>query len=177
LSFTLAAFAAEVAEHVHRGCQEHLVAAGDCGAPSPGNTTAPDEARSPRPASREAGRAITRLVPAGESVHNELLGGHGDDMIHAGPAGDDPWAGDKPSGQPTSQRDVSWAAPDATSSTQATARTRSAPAPAMTGSRPTSVAAPSAAGLGDDLLSISRRARRGYRVTHCERISHRTPGH
>src|SRR3954447_23706559 len=38
--------------------------------------------------------------------HNELLGGHGNDTITAGDAGDVMWGDYKPSGQPESQRDV-----------------------------------------------------------------------
>ena len=38
--------------------------------------------------------------------HNELLGGHGNDTIIAGVAGDVMWGDYKPSGQPTTQRDV-----------------------------------------------------------------------
>jgi RTX calcium-binding nonapeptide repeat (4 copies) len=37
--------------------------------------------------------------------HNELLGGHGDDVIHAGGAGDVLWGDYKPSGQPETQID------------------------------------------------------------------------
>jgi Ca2+-binding RTX toxin-like protein len=44
------------------------------------------------------------LVPPGIG-HNELLGGHGNDTIHAGPAGDVIWGDYKPSGQPTTQSD------------------------------------------------------------------------
>jgi Ca2+-binding RTX toxin-like protein len=38
-------------------------------------------------------------------AHNELLGGHGDDVIHAGGAGDVLWGDYKPSGQPETQID------------------------------------------------------------------------
>ncbi len=38
--------------------------------------------------------------------HNRLYGGHGDDVILAGNAGDVLWGDFKPSGQPTSQRDA-----------------------------------------------------------------------
>jgi hypothetical protein len=38
--------------------------------------------------------------------HNELLGGHGNDTIVAGDAGDVMWGDYKPSGQPGTQRDV-----------------------------------------------------------------------
>jgi hypothetical protein len=37
--------------------------------------------------------------------HNELLGGHGNDVLYAGNAGDVLWGDYKPSGQPTSQVD------------------------------------------------------------------------
>ncbi|HMJ34290.1 MAG TPA: hypothetical protein VK501_10250 [Baekduia sp.] len=39
-------------------------------------------------------------------LHNELLGGHGNDTIYAGNAGDVIWGDYKPSGQPTTQQDV-----------------------------------------------------------------------
>jgi Ca2+-binding RTX toxin-like protein len=39
-------------------------------------------------------------------LHNELLGGHGNDNIYAGDAGDVIWGDYKPSGQPTTQSDV-----------------------------------------------------------------------
>lgn len=45
------------------------------------------------------------LVPTAIG-HNELLGGHGSDTIHAGPAGDVIWGDYKPDGQPTTQVDV-----------------------------------------------------------------------
>jgi hypothetical protein len=38
--------------------------------------------------------------------HNELLGGHGDDTITAGDIGDVIWGDYKPSGQPTTQKDI-----------------------------------------------------------------------
>lgn len=39
-------------------------------------------------------------------LHNELLGGHGNDSVYAGNAGDVIWGDYKPSGQPTTQNDV-----------------------------------------------------------------------
>jgi hypothetical protein len=39
-------------------------------------------------------------------LHNELLGGHGNDTIYAGNAGDVIWGDYKPSGQPTTQNDI-----------------------------------------------------------------------
>jgi len=46
----------------------------------------------------------TSTVPA-DVGHNELLGGHGSDVIHAGPAGDVLWGDYKETGQPTTQID------------------------------------------------------------------------
>jgi hypothetical protein len=43
--------------------------------------------------------------------HNELLGGHGDDTIHAGAAGDVIWGDYKPGGQPTTQVDHLYGGP------------------------------------------------------------------
>jgi Ca2+-binding RTX toxin-like protein len=43
--------------------------------------------------------------------HNELLGGNGNDTIHAGPAGDVIWGDYKPSGQPTTQVDMLYGGP------------------------------------------------------------------
>jgi Ca2+-binding RTX toxin-like protein len=46
----------------------------------------------------------TSTVPP-DVGHNELLGGHGSDVIHAGPAGDVLWGDYKETGQPTTQVD------------------------------------------------------------------------
>jgi hypothetical protein len=46
-----------------------------------------------------------QLTVAPAPVHNELLGGHGNDTIYAGPNGDVIWGDYKPSGQPTTQVD------------------------------------------------------------------------
>jgi Ca2+-binding RTX toxin-like protein len=54
--------------------------------------------------------ATVALVPPGIG-HNELLGGHGNDTIHAGPAGDVIWGDYKPSGQPTTQVDHLYGGP------------------------------------------------------------------
>src|SRR2546423_1094250 len=51
-----------------------------------------------------------RVVSA-RAGHNELLGGHGSDTIHAGPWGDVIWGDYKPSGQPTGQRDRLYGGP------------------------------------------------------------------
>jgi Ca2+-binding RTX toxin-like protein len=46
------------------------------------------------------------IRPTKTDKHNELLGGHGNDTIYAGGAGDVIWGDYKPSGQPASQQDV-----------------------------------------------------------------------
>jgi hypothetical protein len=53
------------------------------------------------------------LVAAGlaRAGHNELLGAHGDDTIHAGPYGDVIWGDYKPSGQPRRQVDHLYGGP------------------------------------------------------------------
>jgi hypothetical protein len=53
---------------------------------------------------RSAARHTTTVVPSSIG-HNELLGGHGDDTIHAGPAGDVIWGDFKPCCQPMAQVD------------------------------------------------------------------------
>jgi Ca2+-binding RTX toxin-like protein len=57
---------------------------------------------------RGRSRRTARLRRTG---HNELLGGHGNDTIHAGQQGDVLWGDYKPSGQPTSQTDQLWGGP------------------------------------------------------------------
>jgi hypothetical protein len=53
---------------------------------------------------RSSGRHTTTVVPSNIG-HNELLGGHGNDTIHAGPAGDVIWGDFRPCCQPTKQVD------------------------------------------------------------------------
>ena len=85
--------------------------------------------RSTSAASATAGssrrRGVRGRVMTSRHGHNELLGGHGNDTIHAGPWGDVIWGDYKPSGQPTPSTTRSSAAPAATSSTPATGATRS----------------------------------------------------
>src|ERR1700754_1239728 len=50
-------------------------------------------------------RGVHGRVMTARHGHNELLGGHGSDTIHAGPWGDVLWGDYKPSGQPTNQND------------------------------------------------------------------------
>lgn len=50
--------------------------------------------------------AATPVMPANARVHHELLGGHGNDTIHGGDAGDVIWADHKYAPQPLTQRDT-----------------------------------------------------------------------
>ena len=50
-------------------------------------------------------RTSAGVVVTSKAGHNELLGGHGNDALYAGPWGDVLWADYKPSGQPTTQVD------------------------------------------------------------------------
>jgi hypothetical protein len=59
---------------------------------------------------RSARRRKITVVPSNIG-HNELLGGHGDDTIHAGPAGDVIWGDYKPCCQPTAQVDQLYGGP------------------------------------------------------------------
>ena len=117
-----------------------------------------------------------RRVRTERSGHNELLGGHGSDTIYAGPWGDVLWADYKPSHQPTNQVDtiVGGPARDFIYSSHGT-NTISAGAgddwiKAHFGKGAIDC------GPGRDLLFISRKAQRHFRIANCEQISHRTLG-
>jgi Ca2+-binding RTX toxin-like protein len=129
------------------------------------------------------GKCQRRFVPAaaGRVVtsrhgHNELLGGHGSDTIHAGRWGDVLWGDYKPSGQPSTQADtiVGGAGRDHIYASHGTN------AIAAGGGRDWIKAhfgrGTIDCGSGRDLLYISRRAQRGYTIRSCERISHKTLG-
>lgn len=109
--------------------------------------------------------------------HNELLGGHGDDTIHAGPQGDVIWGDYKPSGQPSSQTDRlhGGAGRDFIYASHGTNIIRA-------GGGRDFVKAHYGKGIidcggGDDLLYISRRAQKSYKISHCETISHKSLGY
>jgi hypothetical protein len=116
-------------------------------------------------------------VMTSRAGHNELLGGHGSDTIHAGPWGDVLWGDYKPSGQPTSQHDRLYggAGRDFIYAGHGYNTIRA-------GGGNDWIKAHYGHGLidcggGRDLLYISRRAQRRYRIRHCEQISHRTLGY
>jgi hypothetical protein len=116
------------------------------------------------------------VVVTSKSGHNELLGGHGNDSLYAGPWGDVLWADYKPSGQPSTQTDhvFGGAGKDfiyASHGTNAIAA----------GGGNDFVKAHFGRGTidcggGNDILYVSRKAQRHYKITHCDRISHKTLG-
>jgi Ca2+-binding RTX toxin-like protein len=160
--------------HSMNGCVGHFEPLGGVGeaAEDPANGL-------PVPSRRGGGRGAFGgpFVMANERVHNELLGGHGNDTIHAGPAGDVLWADYKPSGQPTTQRDVVVGgagrdfiyASHGHNTIDAGAGNDWLKAHYGRGSIN--------CGPGNDLLYVSRRAQRGYKIRNCERISHKTLGY
>jgi Ca2+-binding RTX toxin-like protein len=110
-------------------------------------------------------------------VHNELLGGHGSDTIHAGPTGDVIWGDYKPSGQPTTQHDRLYgnSGNDVIYASHGYNLIRA-------GSGDDVVRAHFGRGIidcgpGDDVLYVSRKAQPGYTIRNCETISHTTIGY
>jgi RTX calcium-binding nonapeptide repeat (4 copies) len=121
-------------------------------------------------------RTAAGVVVTSKAGHNELLGGHGNDALYAGPWGDVLWADYKPSGQPTTQvdrvfggngRDFIYAS-HGTNTIAAGGGDDWIKAHFGGGSID--------CGGGRDLLYISRRAQRHYTIHGCERISHKTLG-
>jgi Ca2+-binding RTX toxin-like protein len=109
--------------------------------------------------------------------HNELLGGHGNDTIYAGPRGDVLWGDYKPSGQPSSQTDRLFGgnSRDFIYASHGTNLIRS-------GGGDDWIKAHYGRGIidcggGRDVLYISRRAQKSYKISHCETISHKTLGY
>jgi hypothetical protein len=121
-------------------------------------------------------RTSRGVVVTSRSGHNELLGGHGNDTIYAGPWGDVVWADYKPSGQPPTQvdriyggngRDFIYAG-HGTNYIAAGGGDDYVKAHFGRGSID--------CGGGSDILYVSRRAQRHYTTRQCERISHKTLG-
>ena len=109
--------------------------------------------------------------------HNELLGGHGSDTIHAGSWGDVIWGDYHPSGQPTSQHDRLYGGP-ARDFIYASHGTNLVEA----GGGNDWIKAHFGRGIidcggGRDLLYISHKAMKRYKIRHCETISHKTLGY
>ena len=119
---------------------------------------------------------VVVLVVTSVPGHNELLGGHGNDSLYAGPWGDVLWGDYKPSGQPTGQHDAMYGGPgrDFIYASHGVNDIEAGPGNDW-------IKAHFGFGLvncgaGNDLLYISRRAQKHYRIRNCERISHKTLG-
>jgi len=125
----------------------------------------------------QGGALCAKFVNRPNRLHNELLGGHGSDTIHAGPNGDVLWGDYKPSGQPTKQHDRLYggAGRDFIYASHGWNTIRA-------GAGNDWIKAHYGRGIidcgsGRDTLYISRRAQKHYKIRHCERISHRTLGY
>jgi Ca2+-binding RTX toxin-like protein len=116
------------------------------------------------------------VVVTDRSGHNELLGGHGNDALYAGPWGDVLWADYKPSGQPSSQVDNvrGGAGKDFIYASHGTNVIDAGPGADYVKAhfgRGTIDC-----GRGNDILYVSRKAQRHYKIRNCDRISHKTLG-
>jgi Ca2+-binding RTX toxin-like protein len=118
-----------------------------------------------------SGRVVTS-----KSGHNELLGGHGNDTLYAGPWGDVLWADYKPSGQPSTQVDtvIGGAGKDFIYAGHGTNNIAAGGGDDMIKAHFGRGSID--CGGGRDSLFISRKAQRHYKIAHCERISHKTLG-
>jgi len=116
------------------------------------------------------------VVPQGIG-HNELLGAHGNDTIHAGPGGDVMWGDYKPSGQPTTQVDHLYGGPgrDFIYASHGTNFI-------WTGGGSDVVHAHFGRGeihcnSSGTVVYLSRRSRKRYHLFGCHRISYKTLGY
>lgn len=116
-------------------------------------------------------------VVGNHKLHSELLGGHGNDELHAGAYGDVLWGDYKPSGQPATQQDTMYGGngKDFIYASHGVNRIHA-------GGGDDWIKAHFGRGYidcggGRDTLFISRRAQRHYTIRNCERISHKTLGY
>jgi Ca2+-binding RTX toxin-like protein len=130
------------------------------------------------------GKCQRRLVWGGGGLvissvpgHNELLGGHGNDTINAGPWGDVIWGDYKPSGQPSSQVDHLYGGPGRDFIYASHGYND-----IHTGGGNDVVHAHFGHGSvtcdgGDTVVYLSHHSRRLYSLQGCRRISYATVGH
>ena len=109
--------------------------------------------------------------------HNELLGGHGDDAIHAGKIGDVLWGDYKPGGQPESQVDRIDGGPGKDFIYASHGQNF-----IHAGGGADQIHAHFGhgeiwCGTGNVTLFLSHRSRKHYKLHGCERVSYRTLGY
>lgn len=131
----------------------------------------------PRRCRRAAPHCKHPVVVAGAPRHNELLGGHGNDTIHAGPWGDVIWGDFKPAGQPTTQVDRLFGGPGRDFIYAGHGWNT-----IWTGGGADVVHAHFGHGIihcasSSTLVYLSHRSQPRYRLHGCMRISFRTTGH
>jgi Ca2+-binding RTX toxin-like protein len=134
--------------------------------------TVPQESRK-----RRTGPCVTRTVRATKH-HNELLGAHGDDEIHAGANGDVLWGDYKEdSGQPTDQHDRLFGGPGRDFIYASHGRNEIDAGGGNDYVKAHFGRGTIDCGQGTDVLYISRKAQRHYTIHGCERVSHKTLGY
>jgi Ca2+-binding RTX toxin-like protein len=116
-------------------------------------------------------------VMSGRSGHNELLGGHGSDTIHAGPWGDVIWGDYKPSGQPTTQHDTLIGGNGRDHIYASHGYNTIAAGGGNDYIKAHFGSGTIDCGGGRDTLYISRKAQKHYTIRNCEVISHKTLGY
>jgi Ca2+-binding RTX toxin-like protein len=116
-------------------------------------------------------------VVSSRAGHNELLGGHGSDTIHAGPWGDVIWGDYKPSDQPTLQRDHIRGGAGRDFIYASHGWNSIVAGPGNDWIKAHYGRGIIDCGRGVDTLYVSRRAQKHYRIRGCERISHKTLGY
>jgi hypothetical protein len=112
----------------------------------------------------------------GTDRSDELLGGHGDDVIDGGEAADVLWGDYKPSGQPTSQYDQLNGGPGNDFIYASHGRNAIDAGPGKDYVKAHYGRGVIDCGGGADVLYISHRARKGYKISHCEKISYKSLG-
>lgn len=112
-------------------------------------------------------------------VHNELLGGHGSDTIHAGPLGTVIWGDYKPSGQGTKQVDRIWggAGRDFIYGSHGKNIVRAGGGNDYVKAHFTQSGSLIDCGPGKDVLYIPKKTRPKVKIRNCETVSAKTLGY
>jgi Ca2+-binding RTX toxin-like protein len=111
------------------------------------------------------------------SKHNELLGGHGNDVITGGAVGDVLWGDYKPGGQPPTQVDqlVGGGGRDFIYASHGENAIDAGPGSDVVHAHFGRGSID--CGAGRDTLFISHASKPQYRISHCERVSFKTLGY